>query len=81
MTPSGHCVDLRALAVGIERQAARGCCRLRGRRHRCHLLNGAASWRDHYEVDSSHVIMVSHPQAVTDVILEAVAAVGSASEH
>ena len=24
MTPSGHCVDLRALAVGIERQAARG---------------------------------------------------------
>jgi pimeloyl-ACP methyl ester carboxylesterase len=29
------------------------------------------------EVDGSHVIMVSQPQAVTDVILEAVAAVGS----
>ena len=28
------------------------------------------------EVDGSHVIMVSQPQAVTDVILEAVAAVG-----
>jgi hypothetical protein len=27
------------------------------------------------EVDGSHVIMVSQPQAVTDVILEAVAAV------
>ena len=33
------------------------------------------------EVDSSHVIMVSQPQAVTDVVLEAVAAVGSASKH
>jgi hypothetical protein len=33
------------------------------------------------EVDSSHLIMVSQPQAVTDVILEAVAAVGSTSEH
>jgi pimeloyl-ACP methyl ester carboxylesterase len=33
------------------------------------------------EVDSSHGIIVSQPQAVTDVILEAVAAVGSASEH
>jgi pimeloyl-ACP methyl ester carboxylesterase len=30
------------------------------------------------EVDGSHVIMVSQPQAVTDVILEAVAAVASA---
>ena len=28
------------------------------------------------EVDGSHVIMVSQPQAVTDVIMEAVAAVG-----
>ena len=33
------------------------------------------------EVDSSHVVMVSHPQAVTDVILEAVTSVGSAPEH
>jgi pimeloyl-ACP methyl ester carboxylesterase len=33
------------------------------------------------EVDSSHVIMVSQPQAVTDVILEAVTAAGSASKH
>jgi pimeloyl-ACP methyl ester carboxylesterase len=33
------------------------------------------------EVDSSHLIMVSQPQAVTDVIVEAVAAVGSTSEH
>lgn len=33
------------------------------------------------EVDGSHVIMISQPQAVTDVILEAVAAVGSALEH
>jgi hypothetical protein len=33
------------------------------------------------EVDSSHVIMVSQPRAVTDVVLEAVAAVGSASKH
>jgi hypothetical protein len=33
------------------------------------------------EVDSSHLIMVSQPQAVTDVILEAMAAVGSTSEH
>jgi hypothetical protein len=33
------------------------------------------------EVDSSHLIMVSQPQAVTDVILEAVAAVGSTCEH
>jgi hypothetical protein len=32
------------------------------------------------EVDSSHVIMVSQPQAVTDVILEAVPAVGSVPE-
>ena len=32
------------------------------------------------EVDSSHVIMVSQPQAVPDVILKAVAAVGSTSE-
>jgi pimeloyl-ACP methyl ester carboxylesterase len=32
-------------------------------------------------VDASHVFMVSQPQAVTDVILEAVAAVSSASEH
>jgi pimeloyl-ACP methyl ester carboxylesterase len=30
------------------------------------------------EVEGSHVIMISQPQAVTDVILEAVAAVGSA---
>jgi pimeloyl-ACP methyl ester carboxylesterase len=28
------------------------------------------------EVDASHVVMVSQPQAVTDVILDAVAAVG-----
>jgi pimeloyl-ACP methyl ester carboxylesterase len=33
------------------------------------------------EVDGSHVIMISQPQAVTDVILEAVAAVGAASEQ
>jgi len=31
------------------------------------------------EVEGSHVIMVSQPQAVTDVILEAVAAVGAAA--
>jgi pimeloyl-ACP methyl ester carboxylesterase len=31
------------------------------------------------EVEGSHVIMISQPQAVTDVILEAVAAVGAAS--
>ena len=31
------------------------------------------------EVEGSHVIMISQPQAVTDVILSAVAAVGSAS--
>jgi pimeloyl-ACP methyl ester carboxylesterase len=30
------------------------------------------------EVDGSHVIMISQPEAVTDVILEALAAVGSA---
>jgi len=30
------------------------------------------------EVDGSHVIMISQPQAVTDVILEARAAVASA---
>jgi pimeloyl-ACP methyl ester carboxylesterase len=30
------------------------------------------------EVDGSHVIMISQPQAVTDVIMEARAAVGSA---
>jgi pimeloyl-ACP methyl ester carboxylesterase len=30
------------------------------------------------EVDASHVVMVSQPQAVTDVILEALGAVGSA---
>jgi hypothetical protein len=29
------------------------------------------------EVNGSHVIMISQPQAVTDVILEAVAAVAS----
>jgi pimeloyl-ACP methyl ester carboxylesterase len=29
------------------------------------------------EVEGSHVIMISQPQAVTDVILEAIAAVGS----
>jgi hypothetical protein len=28
------------------------------------------------EIEGSHVIMISQPQAVTDVILEAVAAVG-----
>jgi len=33
------------------------------------------------EVETSHVIMVSQPQAVTDVIPEAVAAVGSVSER
>jgi pimeloyl-ACP methyl ester carboxylesterase len=33
------------------------------------------------EVDSSHLIMVSQPQAVADVILEAVVAVGPTSEH
>jgi hypothetical protein len=33
------------------------------------------------EVEGSHVIMVSQPQAVTDVIMEAVAAVGAASEQ
>jgi pimeloyl-ACP methyl ester carboxylesterase len=32
------------------------------------------------EVEGSHVIMISQPQVVTDVILEAVAAVGPASE-
>jgi pimeloyl-ACP methyl ester carboxylesterase len=31
------------------------------------------------ELDGSHVIMISQPQAVTDVILEAVASVGSAA--
>jgi hypothetical protein len=29
------------------------------------------------EVDASHVVMVSQPEAVTEVILEAVEAVGS----
>jgi hypothetical protein len=33
------------------------------------------------EVDTSHVIMLSQPQAVTDVILEAVAPVGSVFER
>jgi len=33
------------------------------------------------EVEGSHVIMISQPQAVTEVILEAVATVGSGSEH
>jgi hypothetical protein len=31
------------------------------------------------EVDGSHVIMISQPEAVADVILEAVGAVGSAA--
>ena len=33
------------------------------------------------ELDGSHVIMVSQPQAVTDVILEAVAAVAAPAEQ
>jgi pimeloyl-ACP methyl ester carboxylesterase len=33
------------------------------------------------EVEGSHVIMISQPQIVADVILEAIAAVGSASEE
>ena len=33
------------------------------------------------EVEGSHVIMISQPQAVTDVILEALAAVSAASEQ
>ena len=33
------------------------------------------------EVEGSHVIMISQPQAVTDVILDALATVGSASEQ
>ena len=33
------------------------------------------------EVEGSHVIMVSQPQAVTDVILEAAADVGRAAKH
>jgi hypothetical protein len=33
------------------------------------------------EVEGSHVIMLSQPQVVTDVILSAVAAVGSAEER
>jgi pimeloyl-ACP methyl ester carboxylesterase len=33
------------------------------------------------EVEGSHVIMVSQPQAVTDVILEAAAEVGRAAKH
>ena len=33
------------------------------------------------ELEGSHVIMLSQPQAVTDVILEALAAVGAASEQ
>jgi len=33
------------------------------------------------EVEGSHVIMISQPQAVTEVILEALAAVGAASEQ
>ena len=33
------------------------------------------------ELEGSHVIMISQPQAVTDVILAAMAAVGSASEQ
>jgi hypothetical protein len=33
------------------------------------------------EVEGSHVIMISQPQVVTDVILSAVAAVGSAEER
>jgi hypothetical protein len=32
------------------------------------------------KVEGSHVIMISQPQVVIDVILSAVAAVGSASE-
>ena len=33
------------------------------------------------EFEGSHVIMLSQPQAVTDVILEALAAVSAASEQ
>ena len=33
------------------------------------------------ELDGSHVIMVSQPQAVTDVVMQAVAAVSSAAVH
>jgi hypothetical protein len=33
------------------------------------------------ELEGSHVITISQPQAVTDVILEAVAMVGAASEQ
>ena len=33
------------------------------------------------EIEGSHVIMISQPQAVTDVILEAVAATKTESTH
>ncbi len=77
MTPSGHCVDLRASAVGIERQAAVVASDAADTDDRSMAQRAGATIT---EVDSSHVVMVSHPQAVTDVILEAVAAVGSTSE-
>ncbi len=46
--------------------------RRQGRRHRPHPLDGRAGRREITEVDGSHVVMVSQPQAVADVILEAV---------
>jgi hypothetical protein len=47
-----------------------------GGRYRCDPLAGRAAFATATEVEASHVAMVSQPQAVADVILEAVAAVG-----
>ena len=49
--------------------------RRQGGRHRRHPRHGRAGGATITEVEGSHVIMISQPQAVTDVILTAIAAV------
>ena len=55
----------------------RGRDRRQGGRRRCHPIHGrSARDAEITEVEGSHVIMISQPEAVTDVILKAIAAVG-----
>jgi hypothetical protein len=69
------------VAVDIERQAARGCVDSDAADTDVTRSMAQRAGATITEVDGSHVIMVSQPQAVTDVILETVASVGSISKH
>jgi hypothetical protein len=68
---------VRTTSLEIVAIVGGGGHRRQGRRHRRRPLHGQRAGADIIEVEGSHLIMVSQPQAVVDVVVKATQAVSS----